>query len=361
MKTPSPILLAAILALTTGLVGCAATDPRVTDRAPGAVPLQAAAERLTDEAIRADHRAMDQVRARLAALNQTGRVPTSDPHWAKAQCWLDMARQNYHENDRSTVIEQALGEATLLVDALEKGSPAADRTPAIGRSVRLREDLWARAARVKAEPAARCAAARAACLEVQLVAAGHEYAEGGWRHANPYIGIAEQQADQMDQQARACTGTPATAAAPAPAPAVERLVRVERLVLTTDALFDFDRSGLNDIRAAGRARLDTLAARALALPGIERIVLTGHTDRLGDPAYNQSLSLQRATAVRDHLVSRGVPMSVFEVRGKGAEQPVRQCGDGLPRDRLIACLQDNRRVEVEIVTSPRREAAGAAN
>lgn len=360
MKNPAPIRLAAILALTTGLVGCAATDPRVTDRAPGAVPPNAAAARLTDEAIRADHRAIDQVRDRLAALNQTGRVPTTDPHWAKAQCWLDMARQNYHENDRSTVIEQAIDEASLLVGALEKGTPPADRTPAIGRSVRLREDLWARVARVKAEPAARCAAARAACLEVQLVAAGHEYAEGGWRHANPYIGIAEQQADQMDQLARGCAPAPAVVAVAPPAPAVEREVRVERLVLTTDALFDFDRSGLNHIRGAGRARLDALAARALALPGIERIVLTGHTDRLGDPAYNQALSVQRAGAVRDHLVSRGVPASVFVVSGRGAEQPIKACGDGLPRERLIACLQDNRRVEVEIVTSPRREAAGPA-
>lgn len=362
MKTPSFSRPAGTLALTLGLtvflVGCAATDPRVTDRAPGAVPLHTAAERLTDEAIRADHRAMDQLRGRLAALNQTGRVPTTDPHWAKAQCWLDMARQNYHENDRSTVIEQAIDEASLLVGALEKGTPPAERTPAIGRSVRLREDLWARVARVKAEPAARCAAARAGCLEVQLVAAGHEYAEGGWRHANPYIGIAEQQADQMDQLARSCA--PAVVAVAPAAPAVEREVRVERLVLTTDALFDFDRSGLNDIRGAGRARLDALAARALALPGIERIVLTGHTDRLGDPAYNQALSLQRAGAVRDHLVSRGVPASVFVVSGRGAEQPIKACGDGLPRDRLIACLQDNRRVEVEIVTSPRREAGGPA-
>jgi OOP family OmpA-OmpF porin len=342
------------LALGLGLAGCAVTDPRATDRAPGALPAYAAPERITDEAIRADHRGMLGLRERLAVLNQNGRVPTGNPHWAKAQCWLDMAQQNYHENDRSRVIEEALGESQALVDALEKGTPPTDRTPAVGHSVRLREDLWARVAKVKATPAAACVAAQAACLEVQLVWAGHEYAEGGWRHANPYIGIAEQKADAMDRGAAACAA-PSVAAAPV-APAARDVV-IERLVLTTDALFEFDRASVSDIRAAGRARLDVLAERAKALQGIERIVLVGHTDRLGSAGHNQPLSLQRATAVRDHLVARGLPAHLFAVEGKGSEQPVKRCEDNQPRAQLIACLQDNRRVEVEIrgrVAAPAR-------
>lgn len=352
MKTPSLPLIALVLGLSIGLAGCSTTDPRATDRAPGALPPHAAPERLSDEAIRADHRAINGLRQRLAGLNQHGRVPTGNPHWAKAQCWLDMAQQNYHENDRSRVIEEALAESKALVDALEQGKPPADRTPAVGNSVRLREDLWTRAARVKSTPAAACVAAQAACLEVQLVWSGHEYAEGGWRHANPYIGIAEQQADAMDRGATACAA-PALAAAPPAAvvPAVREVV-IERLVLTTDALFDFDRASVNDIRAAGRARLDVLAERAKGLPGIERIVLVGHTDRLGSAGYNQRLSLQRASAVRDHLVARGLPAGLFVVEGKGSEQPVRRCEEGRSRSQLIACLQDNRRVEVEMVSRP---------
>lgn len=354
MQTHSLTAITYLLGLTLVLTGCAATDPRVTDRAPGALPPNAAPERIMDEAIRADQRAIQSLRERLAALNQNGRVPTSNPHWAKAQCWIDMARQNYHENDRSRVIEEALAESVLLIDAMEKDVVPADRTPPVGNSVRLREDLWARVARVKATPAAVCVAAQAACLEVQLVWAGHEYAEGGWRHANPYIGIAEQRADAMDRSAAGCAA-PLVAAAPM-AP-LKKEVMVERLVLTTDMLFDFDRSGVNDIRAAGRARLDTLAARAKAMQGIERIVLVGHTDRLGDDAYNQALSLQRATAVRDYLVAHGLPAAAFAVEGKGAEKPVKACPDAAPRTQLIACLQDNRRVEVEIVTLPQVKSA----
>lgn len=346
--------LLSLLALAA-LSGCAVTDPRATDRAPGAVPPFAQATRFTDEAQRADHRALQSVQDRLAALQKDGRVPQTSGPWAKAQCWLDMARQNYHENDRGPVIGEALAESVRLVEALEQGASPEQRTPLIGGSVRLREDLWARAERGRSGPGAACVAAQAACLEVQLVWMGHEYAEGGWRHANPYIGMAETMAARMEAGQAACA-TPAVAAAPAPTPAVVERV-IERLVLATDAVFEFDRAGLNDIGAAGRARLDRLADRAKGLQGIERIVLVGHTDRLGSDAHNQPLSLQRATAVRDHLVARGMDAALFVVEGRGSAEPVKTCSDEWPRSALIACLRDKRRVEVEIrgrVVNPAR-------
>lgn len=346
--------LLSLLALAA-LGGCAVTDPRATDRAPGAVPPFAESTRYTDEAQRADHRALQSVQDRLAALQKDGRVAQTSYPWAKAQCWLDMARQNYHENDRGPVIGEALAESVKLVEALEKGATPAVTNPLIGGAVRLREDLWARAERGRTGAGAACVAAQSACLDVQLVWMGHEYAEGGWRHANPYIGMAETLAARMEAGQAACAA-PAVAPVPAPAPVVTERV-IERLVLATDAVFEFDRSGLNDIGAAGRARLDVLANRAKGLQGIERIVLVGHTDRLGSDAHNQPLSLQRATAVRDHLVARGLDAALFTVEGRGSAEPVKTCGDELPRNALIACLRDNRRVEVEIrgrVANPAR-------
>lgn len=338
--------LLSLLALAA-LGGCAVTDPRATDRAPGAVPPFAESTRYTDEAQRADHRALQAVQDRLAALQKDGRVPQTSYPWAKAQCWLDMARQNYHENDRGPVIGEAKTESLKLVEALEQGRTPEVSTPLIGGAVRLRDDLWARAERGRTGPGAACVAAQAACLEVQLVWMGHEYAEGGWRHANPYIGMAETMAARMEAEQAACATPAAAPVAAAPAPVVTERV-IERLVLATDAVFQFDRSGLNDIGAAGRARLDVIADRARSLQGIERIVLVGHTDRLGDADYNQALSLRRATAVRDHLVSRGLDAALFTVEGKGSTEPVKTCSDSLARNALIQCLQDNRRVEVEI-------------
>lgn len=337
-------LLLSLLALSV-LGGCAVTDPRATDRAPGAVPPFAEPARYTDEAQRADHRVLQSAQDRLAILNKDGRVAQSSYAWAKSQCWLDMARQNYHENDRTGVIREALDESVKLIDVLEQGKTPAVSTPLIGSGVRLRDDLWARAERGRTGPGSACVVAQAACLDVQLVWMGHEYAEGGWRHANPYIGMAEKMASRMEADQAACALP--VAAAPAAAPVViER--EVERLVIATDALFEFDRFGLNDIRAAGRARLDIIAKRAQGLQDIERIVLVGHTDRLGSDAYNQPLSLQRATAVRDYLVSQGLAASLFTVEGRGSAEPVKACADNVARGALIACLQDNRRVEVEI-------------
>lgn len=342
----APRFLLSLLALAA-LGGCAITDPRATDRAPGTVPPFAEAARYTDEAQRADHRALQSVQDRLAALQKDGRVPQTSYAWAKAQCWLDMARQNYHENDRGPVIGEAKAESLKLVEALEQGRTPEVATPLIGGAVRLRDDLWARAERGRSGAGAACVAAQAACLEVQLVWMGHEYAEGGWRHANPYIGMAETLAARMEAEQAACATPAAAPVAAAPAPVVTERV-IERLVLATDAVFQFGRSGLNDIGAAGRARLDVIAERARGLQGIERIVLVGHTDRLGDTDYNQALSLRRASAVRDHLVSRGLDAALFTVEGKGASEPVKTCADSLPRAALISCLQDNRRVEVEI-------------
>jgi OmpA-OmpF porin, OOP family len=73
---------------------------------------------------------------------------------------------------------------------------------------------------------------------------------------------------------------------------------------------------------------------------------------LGTPAYNQKLSLQRAEAVRDYLVNRGVPANRLRAQGRGETQPVVQCTEK-DRAALITCLEPNRRVEVEPITVTR--------
>ena len=77
--------------------------------------------------------------------------------------------------------------------------------------------------------------------------------------------------------------------------------------------------------------------------------MTGHTDRLGTDAHNQPLSLRRADAVRDYLVSKGVPRDKIETIGMGEKQPLPGvvC-DQKNQKALIECLAPNRRVEVEV-------------
>ena len=79
--------------------------------------------------------------------------------------------------------------------------------------------------------------------------------------------------------------------------------------------------------------------------------ITGHTDRLGDPTYNQRLSLARAETAKAYLQSAQVHSASVHTAGVASTQPVtslEQCPRSLPAAKLIACLQPDRRIEVEI-------------
>ena len=133
------------------------------------------------------------------------------------------------------------------------------------------------------------------------------------------------------------------AAVPAPAPA---RILPQSINFSADSLFDFNKAVL---RPAGRAALDDFA-RQLSGAQYEAISVTGHTDRLGTAKYNQKLSERRAHAVRNYLVRMGVPPDRVNAAGKGETQPVTRPGDckGPRSARLIACLQPDRRVHVEV-------------
>lgn len=143
---------------------------------------------------------------------------------------------------------------------------------------------------------------------------------------------------------------PAPAAAPAPARVVVAAATpqpvYQKVTLDADALFDFDKA---ELRTAGR---DTLSAFVGKLKGInvESIAAVGHTDRLGSDQYNQTLSEARAQAVKTYLLSQGLADSTVKANGMGESQPVTKAGDctGRKSMKIIACLQPDRRVEVEM-------------
>ncbi len=142
---------------------------------------------------------------------------------------------------------------------------------------------------------------------------------------------------------------PVVAQAPAapPAPPAPPPAR-RRVSFSADSLFTFDKS---IVRPEGRSALDKFAQE---LKGTEFDVITveGHTDRLGSQAYNQKLSTQRAEAVKAYLVTSGeVAAPKVAAVGKGESAPVTKpedCKGSKPSPKLIACLQPDRRVEVEV-------------
>lgn len=139
----------------------------------------------------------------------------------------------------------------------------------------------------------------------------------------------------------------AACGAPAPTPAPAAPVQ-ERYTLGADALFAFDRSSMNDLNPRGRQELDDLANKLQSFAELNSVTVVGHTDYLGSDAYNQSLSQARAQTVRQYLIERGLPASKIRAYGAGETQPVKQCNRTGNRAELIACLQPNRRVEVQV-------------
>lgn len=119
--------------------------------------------------------------------------------------------------------------------------------------------------------------------------------------------------------------------------------------MSATELFAFDSAQLQ----SGQPKLDDIAALLNANPSVEQVVITGYTDRLGSPRYNQKLSERRAQAVKDYLVGKGVAATRLSAVGKGEADAVVECQQK-QRSALIACLAPNRRVEVEQITVERR-------
>lgn len=129
---------------------------------------------------------------------------------------------------------------------------------------------------------------------------------------------------------------------------VEKQITVNRLTLQGDALFGFGKSSMNDILPGGHAQLVRLAKSIKAeIHNIESIQVSGHTDRLGSDELNARLSLARANTIRDALIAQGVSASTFRTLGMGASKPIKTC-PGYQSDSVIACLQVNRRVEIDV-------------
>jgi OOP family OmpA-OmpF porin len=135
------------------------------------------------------------------------------------------------------------------------------------------------------------------------------------------------------------------APAPVPAPVAARIVP-RKISLSADALFDFDKSTL---KSEGKVLLDNLT-NELSGVSYDTISVTGYTDRIGSAAYNQKLSERRANTVKAYLESTGIAAKNISAEGKGKAQPVTNPGDckGRVSKRVIACLQPDRRVDVEV-------------
>jgi OOP family OmpA-OmpF porin len=152
--------------------------------------------------------------------------------------------------------------------------------------------------------------------------------------------------------ARAPVAAPVAAPPPPPPPPPPPAPPIRtRVSFSADSLFDFAK---DTVRPAGKKALDDFAAQ-LKGAQFEVIEVTGYTDRIGSHAYNMDLSTRRAEAVKSYLVqAAGIPADKVTARGADGDAPVTKPDECKGRQRtpkLIACLQPDRRVDVEVVGS----------
>lgn len=102
--------------------------------------------------------------------------------------------------------------------------------------------------------------------------------------------------------------------------------------------FTFARS---DVPETVRMRLDAVAALLTNERAAGKVDIAGHTDAVGNEAYNRDLSEQRAAAVKAYLVAHGVEESRIRIAGYGEAKP-RATNDTIEGRRL------NRRVEIRV-------------
>ncbi len=314
--------------------------------------------RITDQAIHADNEAYMALQNRIHQLNERG-VPVRDYYLSKAQCWLDVSLHEYTRNDRSAFPQEAMTESEKLIVGLEqKAQNLSMETPLVNSAARLRPDLWLQLDALKQHAGFKCAWQQVACAEVELVHSGNEFNQQQWRHAKPYVQIAEELTTEATSLVAQCIPAPVApkvVAVPSPVPSLV----AEPGALSAQVLFDFDEYAPEHIRAASRSELDALIAR-VKLEGIriESLALTGHADRLngtGNKNYNQALSKKRVNTVRDLLAAQGLLTSSVSIDAKGDTDQVKACQAQFKKTAdLEECLLPNRRVQIEITGVKKR-------
>jgi outer membrane protein OmpA-like peptidoglycan-associated protein/tetratricopeptide (TPR) repeat protein len=95
-------------------------------------------------------------------------------------------------------------------------------------------------------------------------------------------------------------------------------VEVGSVIVLNNIFFDFNKSTL---RPDSYAELERLHKLLIEVPSL-KIEISGHTDNIGSASYNQTLSENRAKAVVDYLVSKGIASTRLTYVGYGFTKPI---------------------------------------
>lgn len=113
----------------------------------------------------------------------------------------------------------------------------------------------------------------------------------------------------------------------------ESAPEVAASALSLPVQFEFDSAAISP---DAREQLDALAQGIKLLPARRKVVIEGHTDAVGTPEYNLTLSQRRAAAVKQYLVQQHrISPQRLQSLGLGKQQPVPELAPDAPENRRV--------------------------
>jgi len=299
-----------------------------------------------------------EARNAVRIANNAGAEKYALTAWTKAQQQLLAAEETYRQKRNRKVIDSTAKDATETAEesrvmAVKQKAEedahaqiAAEREAAEEREARARADAEAEErqrqeaeqARIQAEQAK----AEAEGMKQEAEQAAQEALRQGQeadaaRQAALTQQLAAETKAQEAEQAKAAAEAEAEKARQAAAQAETEKAQLRGQLLAqlnavsqtrdsarglivnmSDVLFD---SASYTPQPGAREKLAKISGILLAHPGLA-LQIEGHTDSVGSDEFNQQLSEQRASSVRDFLAEQGVPASSMTARGFGKTQPV---------------------------------------
>jgi outer membrane protein OmpA-like peptidoglycan-associated protein len=292
---------------------------------------------------------------------------------AKAQALLDQAEDYYRRKQGMGPIGTVAREASQTAEEARVMTLKAEDDERVQKereaSRKRAEDAEAQAqtqqanAEAQQQAAAQAqAAAQQAQADAQTQTQQRQQAEAeraAAEQAKAQADEARQQADQARQQAEAAQQQAAQQAQQADqarqqaeaqtAQLRARLLQQLNQVLQThdsarglivsmpDVLFD---TGKAQLKPVARERLAKVAGILLAYPDI-RVEIDGYTDSTGTQAFNEKLSMERATEVESYMAQQGVAGTSMTTQGFGPDNPIAS-------NDTVAGRRQNRRVELVV-------------
>lgn len=116
---------------------------------------------------------------------------------------------------------------------------------------------------------------------------------------------------------------------PKPEPKPVVVVKAKTILIKEKINFEYDKA---DLLPESKPILDQVAQAMKEDPGIEKVQVEGHTDNVGEAAYNDDLSFRRAQSVVDYLVQQGIARELLVPVGFGFSCPLESNDTQMGRD-----------------------------